>query len=866
MNSNIFYYKVVIIIAFYELSTQYCSINIYLKMKNNNQLSIDFFEKKKFIAGCVENVRNMLPQLFTTQQEDVAAAERRFEKGKGYLFTNGTGTGKTFVGLGIVRRFYEQDKRNILIVVPTQKKCTDWAEEAVHFNLKVSQLDGINDRGYEATVTTYANFYQNQAILKRDFDLVIYDESHYLNQNEQGNYTSYYMQHQEVVKVPSVVKPVVKKYDFLYSTDHNDREVFNEKLYKEIVTKMVERTKVVFLSATPFAYHKSIKYADGCLFEINETIDDPENTDDSYNTPTGWSKFMVENFGYRMRYNRCTIPESGVDVNLMERSFFENWKEKGVMSTRQINLQYDYSREFIALDSEIGQKVEEGFELFWDTDFCDKYPILSDRIHKKHNHLYITQILECIKAREICNRIKLHLELGRKVVVFHNYNNSLPTHPFQFDISEFLEKDEFSNQELEIEIRNFENNYSRFWNLDLNHLINVRETLKTSFVQAKEFNGTVNKRYRNLNINQFNLDGSETNLIIVQIKAGQEGISLHDRSGNHQRVLINLGLPTAPTQAIQTEGRIYREGLKSNAIYEYATLQTTTERYAFATKIAERSKTAENLAMGNLARDLETAFKEGYNNSHSDNPNLCQGTGGKESDKYLFTISEFDKAKTYYFARGKKTSGNKSKEGVDYYATPEPLGMKMVDWLDPQPNEDFLEPSAGHGAIGRFFHATTNNHFIEPSHFLASQLSVNANGNVHTTSFEDYYIGNKFHKIAMNPPFGSSGKTAMEHLEKACKMLHWSGGELLAIIPAGPSMDKRLQLFLSNPKNSRYQVTGEILLPQCTFERAGTNVYCKVLRIQDGYHHSNYKEFNFVDLSNILKIEDFFREIETLNF
>lgn len=835
-------------------------------MKDSNQLTINFFDKIEFIPGCLKNIKEMLPKLFHTQVEDVAAAEKRFQNGKGYLFTNGTGTGKTFVGLGIAKRFYEQDKREILIVVPTQKKCSDWIEEALlNFGIRVYQLDGIQDKGKEVTITTYANFYQNEAILMRDFDLVIYDESHYLNQNEQGSFTSYLMQHREVVKLPSVVKPKVKNLPSLYSIDDRGREVFDQLKYYQIVNEKVNKTKVIFLSATPFAYHKSIKYADGCLFEINETIED-EEYNGSYNVPTGWSKFLVENFGYRMRYNKCTYPESGVDINLMERNFFESWKEKGVMSTRQINLDYDYSREFIILDSEIGQKVEEGFELFWNDNFCKRYPNLSERIHKKHNHLFVTQLLECIKAREICNRIKQHLDLGRKVVVFHNYNNSLPSHPFQFQTHEFLEKEEFGNYDLEMEIRKFEKEYSFFWNLDLNHLINVRETLKKYFPEAKEFNGTVNKKYRSKNVNDFNKDGSDTNLIIVQVKAGQEGISLHDRTGKHQRVLINLGLPTAPTQAIQTEGRIYREGLKSNAIYEYATLQTTTERYAFATQIAQRSKTAENLAMGNLARDLETAFKEGYNNSHNNSPSLNQGTGGKESDKFLFTISEFDKAKTYYFAKSKKTSSTKSKEGIDYFATPEPLGMKMVEWLNPEPNEDMLEPSAGHGAIGRFFPGFTSNHFVEPSHYLASQLAMNVKGNVHNTSFESYYIGNKFHKIAMNPPFGVGGKTAMEHVEKACKMLHWSGGELLAIVPNGPSMQKRIDQFFEDYQNNRYQLTGEIILPSCTFERAGTSVYCKIIRIQDGYHLGDYKPYSIIDLSYIETIDELFTEIEHLEF
>lgn len=378
------------------------------------QLSFDFEASENvstIVLGDPRNIKSMMPFLFDTQAEDISFAENRFKVGKGYLFTNGTGTGKTFVGLGIAKRFFAQDKRDILIIVPTEKKCTDWKKEAEVFDLNIHHLSGIHDPGYEISVTTYANFYQNQALLMREFDLVIYDESHYLNQNAQGISTSYYMQHQNIVKVPSVVKPKIRKSPALYSTNEYGREIFNKELFKKIVTEIVDRTKVVFLSATPFAYHKSIKYADGCLFEINETIEDPDY-ESGYNVPTGWSKFMVENFGYRMRYNKCTIPESGVDQNLMERNFFERQRELGVMSTRQIDLDYDYSREFITLDSEIGKEIESGFELFWDQKFCDKYPILSDRVHKKHNHLYITQLLECIKAREIPKRIYQHLKLG----------------------------------------------------------------------------------------------------------------------------------------------------------------------------------------------------------------------------------------------------------------------------------------------------------------------------------------------------------------------------------------------------------------------------------------------------------------------
>ena len=78
------------------------------KVINPNQLLFDFdmIEKDLILLGDLHNIKLMLPQLYKTQQEDVLRAEQRFEVGKGYCFTNGTGTGKTFVGLGIVQKVF----------------------------------------------------------------------------------------------------------------------------------------------------------------------------------------------------------------------------------------------------------------------------------------------------------------------------------------------------------------------------------------------------------------------------------------------------------------------------------------------------------------------------------------------------------------------------------------------------------------------------------------------------------------------------------------------------------------------------------------------------------------------------------------
>ncbi|TSE07427.1 DEAD/DEAH box helicase family protein [Aquimarina algiphila] len=593
------------------------------------QLSIDFltnFATESCIAD-LDSIRSDLPELFPEQQMDVLKAEQRFLDGKGILFTNGTGTGKTFVGLGIAKRFLLQSKPNILIVVPTDKKAKDWIKEGNQLQLYIKQLETVNDVKSGIIVTTYANYYQNAALTHYPFDLVIYDECHYLLQNAQGNETKALYQHQFVAKLPSSfdslyrdkIREACKRYDA-----ENDRYVLNEDKFKEQYNNQLkeytDKTKVVFLSASPFAYHKSIPLGDGCLWELNEHSELQEDKFYGYNVPNPYNQFFIEHFGYTMSYNKLTKPDAAVNVGLMERNFHEHFCKEGVISGRQIEVEKDYSREFITVNSEIGKRIDEGKELFSSKEFMDSYPLLSQFVYRKFNYNYTNQLLECIKAKAAIPRIKQHLALGRKVVIFHNYNHSLPSHPFDFDADELLTKSEERENhlfDLKQEIRRFNEEYSELVNLDLSDLVNPRQTIAEAFDTMREFNGNVGKKKRSQYVEDFNRNQSGVDILMVQTKAGKEGISLHDTVGNKQRVLITLGLPTAPTDAIQIEGRIYRIGLKSNAIYEYITLQTHFERYAFADKIAKRSRTAENLAMGEKARNLEIVFKEGYQHGNS---------------------------------------------------------------------------------------------------------------------------------------------------------------------------------------------------------------------------------------------------------
>ena len=85
-------------------------------------------ESVEVIPGDKASVDASLPFLLEGQREDVLTAERRFAapNGHGMLFTNGTGTGKTFLALGVIKRFAKQGKNNILVVVPNDAVIREW--------------------------------------------------------------------------------------------------------------------------------------------------------------------------------------------------------------------------------------------------------------------------------------------------------------------------------------------------------------------------------------------------------------------------------------------------------------------------------------------------------------------------------------------------------------------------------------------------------------------------------------------------------------------------------------------------------------------------------------------------------------------
>lgn len=870
-----------------------------------NQVRMTINEKKKMQeeaesipvqVGNMQNIVETLPYLLPQQQEDVYKAEIQFFDpshsdrehgfGKGYLFTNGTGTGKTYTGLGIVKRFIKQGKSRVLILTPSQQKVLDWTKDAKNLGIDLKPLESTKDKGEGAVITTFANLRTNKALMEDAFDLIVYDESHRIMENKNADETIGARQHymlsnknedeairrlqsihplwieqNELIKEMGSLDKMMADPDMMqeeYAEKDRRREEIQKRLeeIKELQDKempemtekakeAVQKTKTVFLSATPFNTIPSLAYTEGYIFSYPK---ENQNTIGSYNHRSPRESFLERYFGagYRFRYGRIEShvenPEALSQQEVQFSDYLEN--ELGTKSGRIIDSEYDYSRDFPTVTVKIAPlfngALEDVFN-YQNNDFSE----LRDAFRSIfYDYNYSTALFETMKIAAIVPRIKEHLKMGRKVVVFHRRvtsKNPLQP-PFRLaleaarDMAGMIDttSDEGKEKKKKAlkQISDFEKKYDKLliYEQTLNYEM-PREQLAEVFGRENVlyFSGKETKKVKDAAVNSFNDDNSGKNIIVIQEASGKEGISLHDTTGNHQRVLITLALPQSPITALQIEGRTYRIGNKSNAIFEYPLLGLNLETTLFGSKFNQQVSTTENLALGSKARNLRTSFAEGVLQHSGDIPLESQGIGGKDFDNEGKQEQDgFDKSVLDYYGTQKLRGKRNERAGIDYYPTPEPIGYKMVEWARLMEGEDVLEPSAGHGAIARYVPRINGLTAIEPSQDLFSLLQLRAGGTGRKfvdDIFENYNLVNKFDVVLMNPPYGSAGRTAIDHVEKAFNHLN-EGGRVIAIIPRG-SADQKFDKWLE--KTPAASFVGEVLLPSVTFSRAGTSVNTRIV-------------------------------------
>lgn len=912
-------------------------------------------EPIKVKVGDIKNIEETLPYLLPQQQEDVLRAETQFfgnehadrehAYGKGYMFTNGTGTGKTFTGLGVAKRLVKQGKGRILIVTPSQKKVSDWIKDGHNLNMEIRDLDSIaKERGTTATtesgegvvITTFANFGVNKKLLETKWDAVIYDESHRIMENKNGTETARSMQHYMVTnrsenhcflrlqetnkdyqKMKSLgerfdaergkeVKRIQDEYkashpsatprDVAYATSRmlpKERNGFAPgdyasfpklgKIHAEFVkalshyTNEVEPklkaqaknewkdTKTIFLSATPFNTRENLDYAEGYIFKYPEV--------EKGGRISGRTQFYLDHFGaaYKFRYNRLEQSTSNPEAVAKQEIEFSDYLQDtlGTMSGRIIDSPYDYSRDFPTVSPDHAEEFNQAVQ-----DAVRGHGVLADAYRRTiGDYNYGSALFETMKVANIIERIKAHLDAGRKVVIFHRRVET--KEPLKPPFAYLLEQANFSialmkpgeEQKKAIQaVKDFRKKYADLleWEQTLDYSM-PREQIAKVFGKDKVlfFSGKESTKVKDKAVDTFNSDDSGKNIIVIQEASGKEGISLHDTTGKHQRVCITLALPQSPITALQIEGRTYRIGNKSNSIFEYPILGLNSEMMLFGQKFNNQVSTTENLALGSQARSLRDSFANGILEHSGVVPIDQQGVGGKEFDAPKDQSTDgFDNAVLDYYSNQKLNSRNR--EGVDYFPTPEPLGYKMMEWANMGEGDTVLEPSAGHGAIARYAPKGNQMVAIEPSQSLFTKLQLKAGGlgrKFQNTIFENYDISNKHDVVVMNPPFGTAGATAIAHLGKAFKHLE-EGGRVVALIPRG-STDKKFDKWIEGEKTA--VMRAEVELPDIVFEQAGTKVVCRVVvvdKISNKAMRAKAGSVEKWDLGGHYdKIEDFFEDL-----
>lgn len=905
-----------------------------LKSKFEQQKAAESVEVK---TGDIDNIRESLPYLLPEQQDDVLKAETQFfdeshqdrahGNGKGIMFTNGTGTGKTYTGLGIVKRFVKQGKGRVLIITPSQEKVTDWANDGLNLGLKIEKLDDVakatgttatKSKGKGVVVTTYANARQNLALLEDCFDLIVYDESHKITEGkeaEEGEMFKFHqmltnknversmdrqtywlpewIEHRNLLKESEVNRERLEELEGI-DTDEaiEERNRLNARMveianrFEELRPIMQEIreskrpqaeidskvTKTVFLSATPFNRKENLKYAEGYIFSYPE---EDKNTVGTYNHRSPEDAFLEQTFpaGYRWRYGRLESHVSNLEALGRQEVDFADYLQNqlGTMSGRMIASDYDYSRDFPVLTLDNAGRFNQAMSEVYRNR---KYQPLADIMHKIWNYNDATSLFEAMKTSLVNERIKEHLARGQKVVVFHRRRTSRDiAYPFERAMdaareAAAKEMDKNTKEKLLQAVKDFERDFQDIfeWEKTIDYTL-PREQIEKRFGKKNVafFSGAETKNAKHKSVEEFMKDNGGKDIIVIQEASGKEGISLHDQTGEHQRVEINLALPQSPIAFIQIEGRIYRIGQKSNAIFEYPLLGLDLETNLFAQQFNNALGTTENLALGSKARNLRKSIANSILENTGEVDYDRQGLGGKDMDGRVASSGDkngFDVSIQDYYGNQKMQRGRDNREGVDYFPTPEPIGYKMVEWAQMLDGETALEPSAGHGAIARYVPETNGMTAIEPSASLFTKLQMRAGGpgrRFEEMTFEDYPLANKHDVILMNPPYGVGGKTAMEHVAKAFRHLN-EGGRIIAIIPDGPAMERRLNEWLNSKSHGNDSgidgaavVTGEVKLPSVAFGRAGTNVMTRIVvidKVTRAEMRKNVPQKVTVDLSN----------------
>lgn len=853
-------------------------------------------DKTTIKLGDRKDIKESLPALNPGQWDDVALTERQFfgeehndydhAFGKGTLVTNGTGTGKTFTGMGVIKRFLRQGKNRILLVTPANM-VDDWDKTAKLFGVKINKLENTKDKGEGVIITSYENFRANRELYKDTFDLVVYDEAQKIIYGQAGDETLAYIAHRRITN-----KNIDEATDRLvYTTPvgqqklalEQEKEKLDREAKKKTVTaersqeiilrqreidteletvnrqvellkpslrekarEAVKKTKVLMLSASPFNTLENLKFAEGYIFNYPKVYraNGTENTSDKARK----AQFDAEWFG-------------GDNHEQDEIDFADHLiDELETVQFRELENGYDHSRDFPDVS---GMVMAERFNQAWEAINNDgNFLPLRKHAGFLTDYAWSSQLFEVMKVSALRDRIQEHLDAGRKIVLFHNRlhetkitsdeDGSIKKPPvgppfktllsqamfdkdatmasilFQQQFKDVLEwEDKLDYRPVPdqmIDLFATKNDRAKYqqemeawrkahdkWEkenrpkLEANPDAKVPAEPKEPKLQAESiclFNGEMTEKQKNESKALFNDDNSKKKIIIVTTASGGAGLSLHDTTGKHQRVMIQTSLPNSPIGFIQAEGRIFRFGNKSNAVFEYPRLGLNLEAYVFAMNFNKKVGTTENLAHGTRGRGFKDSIMTGFFENSGIVPIAGQGIGGVELDKRGSTLKDMAKALHDY-----EVSQRKGITQEDT-AVPEPVGYKMAQWAKTEAGENALVPYAGRGSVPRYIPAGVDILALESNTALQTRMAITAGReelNIKETGFDVLHSGaNKADVVFIQGATNDPAITPVGAFAKGFQHLN-EGGRIIAVLPdteetdaavanLGPAAARRLSI------------------------------------------------------------------------
>lgn len=724
------------------------------------------------IPADLENIRQDLPILLPEQMKDVALVEKAYSEGKkGVLLTNGTGTGKTFIGLGLLKRQLKQGKKEILIVAPSDGVIKNWIREGKEFfDINIQRLPDTKTAPQGITITSYAAFRANKQLTSKVFDFIIYDESHNLLENKEGGEGATLAAHRAITRL---------NYTGLKRNINED--------------------KILFLSATPFNAAPTLDYVNGILFPYQ-----PIN------------KLLTNYFGYRINKGKL-VPDDKVDIGERERAFANSLMADGAMSGRKLVTKTDYGFQMMRVNDEQGTRIQKMIDYAAsmagnDRDFLALYQYLNRALF---DFIGVNRFSESAKAIAIVPIIREAIEKGHKIVIAHSYISDNPprgdiiSNPAPI-ISSVEKKLGFKADEIQRGFQKLHETYPdsmipfEFYD-PITYLQNEFKE------QLVAYNGKVNANAREKMVADFNDPDSKVKIIMIQNQAGGVGISLHDKIGTNPRILIDIAIPVRPILQQQTHGRVHRIGGESNTAIITVITGTGQEMRFLAFTSPKRQNSVDNLANGDAAQNRLRLYQQLYTRALETPLEYKNITfeGGVDLLTKLDQRSTFENTIAEYW----EFEANREFDEANFQ-TPSPIAESMVNMASIHYADTILEPSAGAGNLIKFFPQASKVIAVEPNIQLNKLLSFKIDiSKVKNQNFENLHGSNSASVIVMTPPFSQGGAIAKTHLQKALTLLQ-SDGRIVAFVP----QTEGIQTLINNlPVDTKLVM--QIKLPKIIGER-----------------------------------------------